>query len=59
MSGIGWEEVKRRARERRTAAGLPVRTEAAKRAAMARLTAEVRAALRAGSTRDRVPAPED
>ncbi|MFF0307884.1 XRE family transcriptional regulator [Streptosporangium sp. NPDC004379] len=43
MSTVDWDEVKRRARERRQAAGLPVQSEAEKSAAMERLTAEVRA----------------
>jgi predicted XRE-type DNA-binding protein len=43
MSAVSWEETKRRARERREAAGLPVRSAQEKQAAMSRLTAEVRA----------------
>ncbi|MFJ6723970.1 XRE family transcriptional regulator [Streptomyces sp. NPDC091281] len=43
MSAVEWDEVKRQARERRAAAGLPVRSTREKRAAMDRLTAEVRA----------------
>ncbi|WP_448330725.1 XRE family transcriptional regulator [Streptomyces sp. DSM 41534] len=43
MSTVRWEETKRKARERREAAGLPVRSEQKKQAAMDRLTAEVRA----------------
>ncbi|AZM91820.1 MULTISPECIES: XRE family transcriptional regulator [Streptomyces] len=43
MSGVGWEEAKRQVRERRAAAGLPVRSPAEKQAAMDRLMAEVRA----------------
>ncbi|MEV5488019.1 transcriptional regulator [Streptomyces bobili] len=43
MSSVGWEETKRKARERRVAAGLPVRTAEEKQAAMDRLAAEVRA----------------
>jgi predicted XRE-type DNA-binding protein len=43
MSSVGWEETKRRARERREEAGLPVRTAQEKQAAMDRLVAEVRA----------------
>ncbi|MFB7463216.1 XRE family transcriptional regulator [Streptomyces sp. NPDC056224] len=43
MSAVGWEEAKRRARERRAAAGLPVRSPEEKQAAMDRLMAEVRA----------------
>lgn len=43
MSTVSWEEAKRRARERRETAGLPVRSAEDKRAAMDRLTAEVRA----------------
>ncbi|RKN43115.1 XRE family transcriptional regulator [Streptomyces hoynatensis] len=43
MSAVSWEETKRRARERRAAAGLPVRSSAEKREAMDRLVAEVRA----------------
>ncbi|KAB8183992.1 MULTISPECIES: XRE family transcriptional regulator [Microbispora] len=43
MTSVSWEETKRRARERREAAGLPVRSEKQKRADMDRLAAEVRA----------------
>ncbi|MFI0775877.1 XRE family transcriptional regulator [Streptomyces sp. NPDC021212] len=43
MSAVSWEETKRKARERREAAGLPVRSAQEKQAAMERLTAEVRA----------------
>ncbi|MEU6486269.1 XRE family transcriptional regulator [Streptomyces sp. NPDC046887] len=43
MSTVSWEETKRRARERREAAGLPVRSAQEKKAAMDRLKAEVRA----------------
>ncbi|MGW1033828.1 hypothetical protein ACWD4Z_16725 [Streptomyces antibioticus] len=43
MSTVSWEEAKRKARERRAAAGLPVRSAQEKEAAMDRLTAEVRA----------------
>ncbi|GAA3115734.1 XRE family transcriptional regulator [Streptosporangium carneum] len=43
MSGVDWREAKRRARERRQAAGLPVRSEVERSAAMERLSAEVRA----------------
>ncbi|MEV7036104.1 XRE family transcriptional regulator [Streptomyces sp. NPDC093272] len=43
MSAVSWEETKRKARERRAAAGLPVRSAQEKQAAMDRLTAEVRA----------------
>ncbi|WP_105973349.1 XRE family transcriptional regulator [Streptomyces geranii] len=43
MSTVSWEETKRQARERRAAAGLPVRSPQEKQAAMDRLTAEVRA----------------
>ncbi|MFI6940464.1 XRE family transcriptional regulator [Streptomyces sp. NPDC050418] len=43
MSSVNWEEAKRQVRERRTAAGLPVRSAEEKRAAMDRLAAEVRA----------------
>ncbi|MEW2320900.1 XRE family transcriptional regulator [Streptomyces griseoincarnatus] len=43
MSPVSWEETKRRARERRAASGLPVRSPQEKQAAMDRLTAEVRA----------------
>ncbi|GGO01174.1 XRE family transcriptional regulator [Microbispora bryophytorum] len=43
MTSVGWEETKRRVRERREAAGLPVRSEEQKKAAMDRLAAEVRA----------------
>ncbi|NBM15125.1 XRE family transcriptional regulator [Streptomyces sp. GC420] len=43
MTAVSWEETKRKARERREAAGLPVRSAQEKRAAMDRLTAEVRA----------------
>jgi hypothetical protein len=34
MSTVGWEETKRRAHERRVAAGLPVRSAVEKQAAM-------------------------
>ncbi|MQY14341.1 hypothetical protein SRB5_45050 [Streptomyces sp. RB5] len=40
---VGWEEMKRQVRERREAAGLPVRSATEKQAAMDRLMAEVRA----------------
>ncbi|HZX40119.1 MAG TPA: helix-turn-helix transcriptional regulator, partial [Streptomyces sp.] len=43
MSTVSWEEARRKARERREAAGLPVRSVQEKQAAMDRLTAEVRA----------------
>ncbi|MFF4230761.1 XRE family transcriptional regulator [Streptomyces sp. NPDC001820] len=43
MSTVGWEEAKRRVRERREAAGLPVRSADEKQAAMDRLAAEIRA----------------
>lgn len=43
MSTVGWEDAKRRARERRAAAGLPPRSDADKQAAMDRLAAHVRA----------------
>ncbi|MFQ3562350.1 hypothetical protein QZN11_36880 [Streptomyces gramineus] len=43
MSAVSWEETKRKAHERRAAAGLPVRSAQEKQAAMDRLTAEVRA----------------
>ncbi|WP_129842450.1 XRE family transcriptional regulator [Streptomyces sp. RFCAC02] len=43
MSAVSWEETRRRVRERREAAGLPVRSSAEKREAMDRLVAEVRA----------------
>ncbi|MEW2493579.1 XRE family transcriptional regulator [Streptomyces sp. SID2888] len=43
MSTVGWEEAKRKLRERREAAGLPVRSAEEKQAAMDRLMAEVRA----------------
>lgn len=43
MSTVSWEETKRKARERREAAGLPVRSPQEKQAAMGRLVAEVRA----------------
>ncbi|MEU6227295.1 hypothetical protein [Streptomyces sp. NPDC047042] len=43
MSTVTWEETKRKARERREAAGLPVRSAQEKQAAMNRLTAEARA----------------
>ena len=43
MSTVSWEETKRRARERRTAHGLPVRSSEEKQEAMDRLAAEVRA----------------
>ncbi|MFI1955578.1 hypothetical protein ACH437_27695 [Streptomyces xinghaiensis] len=40
MSTVGWKETKRRARERREAAGLPTRSAEEKQVAMDRLTAE-------------------
>ncbi|MEU7890199.1 hypothetical protein AB0B54_32260 [Microbispora bryophytorum] len=43
MIAVGWEETKRRVRERREAAGLPVRSEEQKRADMERSAAEIRA----------------
>ncbi|MFF4486871.1 hypothetical protein ACFY0F_10300 [Streptomyces sp. NPDC001544] len=43
MSTVSWEETKRKARERRAVAGLPVRSALEKQAVMDRLTAEVRA----------------
>ncbi|RMI42057.1 helix-turn-helix domain-containing protein [Streptomyces triticirhizae] len=43
MSTVSWEETKRRAREYREAAGLPVRSATEKQEAMERLLAEVRA----------------
>ncbi|MER6157474.1 XRE family transcriptional regulator [Streptomyces sp. NPDC001868] len=43
MSTVRWEEVKRRADERRRAAGLPMRSDEQKRADMDQLLAEVRA----------------
>lgn len=43
MNAVSWEESKRRARERREAAGLPVRSPKEKQLAMDRLVAEVRA----------------
>lgn len=43
MTTVGWEETKRKVRERREAAGLPVRSAEQKQAAMDRLVAEVRA----------------
>ncbi|MEV7009860.1 XRE family transcriptional regulator [Streptosporangium sp. NPDC051022] len=43
MSAVSWNEAKQRARERRQAAGLTVRSEGEKSAAMERLAAEVRA----------------
>ncbi|MBW1600685.1 XRE family transcriptional regulator [Streptomyces sp. JJ66] len=43
MSHVSWEEVKRQARARREAAGVPTRTAQEKQAAMERLHAEVRA----------------
>lgn len=43
MNTVSWDEAKRRARERREAAGLPVRSAQEKQAAMDRLIAEVRA----------------
>ncbi|MEO3871783.1 XRE family transcriptional regulator [Nonomuraea sp. B12E4] len=52
MSAASWDEVKRQAHERRTASGLPVRSDAAKEAAMARLKAEVRAHKLAEVRRD-------
>ncbi|WP_440068093.1 hypothetical protein [Streptosporangium sp. OZ121] len=42
MSTVSWDEVRRRARERRRAAGLPVRSDAEKSAAMERLAMEIR-----------------
>lgn len=42
MSAVSWEETKRKPRERRAAAGLPVRSAQEKQAAMDRLTAEDR-----------------
>ncbi|MEV1204723.1 XRE family transcriptional regulator [Microbispora rosea] len=43
MTSVGWEETKRRVRERREASGLPVRSEEQKRTDMDRLAAEARA----------------
>lgn len=43
MTSVGWEETKRRVRERREAAGLPVRSQEQKKADMDRLAAEIRA----------------
>ncbi|CAM5593956.1 transcriptional regulator [Streptomyces spiroverticillatus] len=43
MSTVDWEETKRKVIAERRAAGLPVRSPEEKRAAMERLTAEVRA----------------
>jgi hypothetical protein len=43
MSTVSWEETKRKARERRAASGLPVRSPREKQAAMDRSTADVRA----------------
>lgn len=43
MSTVRWEETKRGARERREAAGLPMRSSGEKRESMDRLVAEVRA----------------
>ncbi|MEU2161146.1 XRE family transcriptional regulator [Streptomyces chengbuensis] len=43
MSAVRWEETKRRAHERRRAAGLPLRSGEDKQAAMNRLAAEIRA----------------
>ncbi|MET8383759.1 XRE family transcriptional regulator [Streptosporangium canum] len=43
MSAANWDEVKQRARTRRQASGLPVRSETEKSTAMERLAAEVRA----------------
>ncbi|MEU8176421.1 hypothetical protein AB0C14_26410 [Microbispora hainanensis] len=43
MTSVNWEDTKRGVRERRVAAGLPVRSEEQKRADMDRLAAEVRA----------------
>ncbi|MER7212285.1 XRE family transcriptional regulator [Streptosporangium sp. NPDC000239] len=43
MSAVSWNEVRRRAREQRQAAGLTVRSDAEKSAAMDRLAAEIRA----------------
>ncbi|WP_433244347.1 XRE family transcriptional regulator [Streptosporangium sp. CA-135522] len=43
MSAANWDEVKQRARERRRASGLSVRSETEKSAALERLAAEARA----------------
>lgn len=43
MSAANWDEVKQRARERRRASGLPLRSDSEKEAAMEKLAAEVRA----------------
>lgn len=43
MSTVSWEKTKRKARERREYAGLPVRSAQEKQAAMNRMAAEVRA----------------
>lgn len=43
MSTVGWEGTRRKVRERREAAGLPVRSPEEKKAAMDRLTAEIHA----------------
>ncbi|MEU7915954.1 hypothetical protein [Microbispora bryophytorum] len=43
MTSVSWEETKRRVRERREAAGMPVRSKEQKRADMERLAAEIRA----------------
>ncbi|WP_405978013.1 hypothetical protein [Streptomyces sp. NBC_00158] len=48
MNGVGWEETKRQAHERRAATGLPMRSAEQKRAAMERLLARVRAGRAAG-----------
>jgi len=43
MSTVSWEKTKRKARKRRAASGLPVRSPQEKQTAMDGLTAEVRA----------------
>ncbi|WP_329028645.1 XRE family transcriptional regulator [Streptomyces sp. NBC_01423] len=59
MSSVSWEETKRKARERRIAAGLPVRTAEEKQAAMDRLAAEVRAYQLAAVRRDQALTQRD
>ncbi|MFF8317541.1 XRE family transcriptional regulator [Streptomyces bobili] len=59
MSSVSWEETKRKARERRIAAGLSVRTAEEKQAAMDRLAAEVRAYQLAEVRRDQALTQRD
>ena len=59
MSSVSWEETKRKARERRMAAGLPVRTAEEKQAALDRLAAEVRAYQLAEVRRDQALTQRD